>query len=303
MSKLQRFQYGGHATFPVRYGWLPKGVRRLTDAGGFVANTATADDLGLGSKMVDSLGYWLDVTGLAAGREGARTAIAPSRTAELVQRHDPYFELPGTWWFLHLALARREGTVWSWFFNDYGDRIFDRLACTDAFLQFTRAHAVRPATAGAAQREVACLLSSYAARPGVDVVDPGDVGACPLRELGLMVRHDAVGRFERARNPHAVPIEAFLASASLLASDLEKSALTLRELTAARGGPGRVLCMGLDAIEEIVGEIGRKRWIDGVSVETSAGERQLVITAREQEFWLGALYGRVSTQPPKASAA
>lgn len=293
MSKPVRFQYGGHATFPVRYGWLPKGIRKLTEDGEFIANTWTADDLGLGSKMVDSLGYWLEVAGLAAPRESARSAIKPSSMAKLIQRHDPHFELPGTWWFLHLELARREGTVWSWFFNDYSDRLFDRIACTDAFLQHTRSHALRPATPGAAQREIACLLSSYAARPGVDVVDPSDVGACPLRELGLVVRHDAVNRFERTRRPHAVPVEVFLASASLLAADLEKSAIPLRELASIRGGPGRVLCMGFDAIDEMVGSIGGNRWIDGIGVETSAGERQLVVPAQEPEFWLGELYKRV----------
>ena len=303
MSKPIRFQYGGHATFPVRYGWLSKGVRRLVRDGTFVANTDTADELGLGSKMVDSLGYWLDVTGLGDQRENARGPMPPSDLALSIQKHDPFFEYPGTWWFLHLAMARREGTVWSWFFNDYQDRIFDRIACTDAFLQHTRSHAIRPATPAAAQREIACLISSYAARPGVDVVDPDDVGACPLRELGLVVRHEAVNRFERTRNPQAVPMEAFLASASLLAVDMEKSALTLRDLAAARGGPGRVLCMGLDAIEEMVGEIGRRRWVDGIGVETSAGERQLVLAPRAPASWLGELYERIEKSKAKAKAA
>lgn len=299
MTKPIRFQYGGHATFPVRYGWLPKGVSRLVRNGAFVANTDTADALGLGSKMVDSLGYWLDVTGLSGHRETSRVPSMPTPVALAIEREDPYFEYPGTWWFLHLALARREGTIWAWFFNDYHDRLFDRLSCTDAFLQHTRAHALRPATPAAAQREVACLLSSYAARPGVDVVEADDVGACPLRELGLIMRHDAVNRFERTRNPPAVPVEAFLACASALSEDLDRSALSLRDLASARGGPGRILCMGLDAIEEMVGNIGRKPWFDGIGVETSAGERHLIVAPREPDFWLDALYGRIA----KAEAA
>jgi hypothetical protein len=302
LSNLIRFQYGGHATFPVRYGWLPKGASQLRDQGSFVANAATADDLGLGSKMVDSLAYWLEMTGIGAPREGRRSAIEPSPLNDLILKCDPHFELPGTWWFLHLALARREGTVWSWFFNEHPDRIFDRIASTDAFLQFTRSHAVRPATPSAAQRDVACLISSYAARPGVDVVDPSDVGACPLRELGLIIRHDAVSRFERTRSPHAVPVEAFLASASALASDLDRSALSLRELASVRGGPGRVLCMGFDAIEEMVGRIGGERWSDGIGVETSAGERHLVVSPRDHGAWLADLYGRVATRTRRAAA-
>ena len=295
MSGPTKFQYGGHATFPVRYGWLPKGLATLVDEGSFVANTETADALGLGSKMVDSLAYWLDVAGLSGTREHGRAAAGPSHAALAIRRWDPFFEYPGTWWFLHLALARREGTVWNWFFNDYHDRLFDRVGCTDAFLQHTRSHALRPATPAAAQREIACLVSSYAARPGVDVVDANDVGACPLRELGLIVRHEATNRFERTRIAQSVPTEAFLACASLLSDDLGKSALSLRDLASARGGPGRALCMSMESIEDAVGEIGRKRWNDGTGVETSAGERHLIVEPRGADYWLAGLYARIGT--------
>jgi hypothetical protein len=294
MSGQVRFQYGGHATFPVRYGWLPKGVERLELGASFGAASGAADDMGLGSKMVESLAYWLDLLGLTEDRSTARTSNELSALALAIRRNDRFFELPGTWWFLHLCLARREGTVWSWFFNDYPDRVFDRLACTDAFLQYTKAIALRPASPAAAQRDVACLLSAYAARPGVDVVDPDDVGACPLRELGLVLRHDAVNRFERARRPQAVPLEAFLACCSALSDDLGKGALSLRELATSRGGPGRVFCMGMDAIEEMIGHVGSQQWIRDASVETSAGERHLVIGPREPADWLDALYDRVA---------
>lgn len=128
-TSLMRFSYGGHVTFPVRYGWLPKGLSRIRQDGAFHPNTDVGDDLGLGSKMVESLGFWLKATGLVRDAGDARTGRAPSEIADLVIAHDPYCELPGTWWFLHLVLATREGTVWSWFFNDHSDRIFDRASC------------------------------------------------------------------------------------------------------------------------------------------------------------------------------
>lgn len=287
---LLRFHFGGHATFPVRYGWLPKGLQQLRTADGFVANMDTADELGIGSKMVESLSYWLSVTGLAA--QGER-GLQPSPMADLIAKHDPYFERPGTWWFLHLTLAQREGTVWGWFFNDYNDRIFDRLTCADAFLQYARSKAQRPPSPAMVQRDIACLLSAYGARPGVDVVDPDDIGACPLRELGLLFRHDAVNRYERARRPHGVPVEVFLAAAAQLAKHTGVESLSLRELATLRGGPGRLLCMGLDAIETQVGKIGTKRFLEGINVESSAGERRLLVPKHEPEHWLTQLYERV----------
>lgn len=290
---LMRFAYGGHVTFPVRYGWLPKGLSRMQQHGVFHPNTDVGDDLGLGSKMVESLAFWLRATGLARDGDGAQHGRVASEIADLVIAHDPYCELPGTWWFLHLILATREGTVWSWFFNDYSDRIFDRAACAEAFLQFTRAKALRPASDAMALKDVSCLLSAYAARPGVDVVDPEDVGACPFRELGLIVRHDMVRRFERTRSPVGLPVEAFLACASLLVDETGREALSLRELATLRYGPGRVFCAGLDSVDEMVIRASDAMWTKGVSVETLAGERYLRTTVRPIGQWLRDYYARI----------
>ncbi|MFC7737573.1 DUF4007 family protein [Roseomonas sp. GCM10028921] len=293
-TSLMRFSYGGHVTFPVRYGWLPKGLSRMRQDGAFRPSTDVGDDIGLGSKMVESLGFWLKATGLARDASGdAQTGRVPSELADLVIANDPYCELPGTWWFLHLVLATREATVWSWFFNDYSDRIFDRASCVEAFLQFTRSKATRPASDAMAVKDVACLLSAYAARPGVDIVDPDDVGACPFRELGLIVRHELVRRFERARAPVGLPVEAFLACSSLLAEETGRDALSLRELATLRFGPGRVFCAGLDAIDEMVGKASSAMRKKGVNVETLAGERYLRATTRPIEQWLSYYYLRI----------
>lgn len=290
---LMRVSYGGHATFPVRYGWLPKGLARMRQDGAFHSNTEVGDDLGLGSKMVESLAFWLKATGLARDGDGLPSGRVASELADLVATHDPYCELPGTWWFFHLVLATREGTVWSWFFNDYSDRIFDRASCADAFLQFTRAKALRPASDAMALKDVSCLLSAYAARPGVDVVDPDDVGACPFRELGLIVRHDLVRRFERTRVPVGLPVEAFLACSSLLAEETGRDALSLRELATLRFGPGRVFCAGLDSVDEMVGKASTAVSMNGANVETLAGERYLRTTAKPIEHWLRDYYARI----------
>lgn len=292
-SALMRFSYGGHATFPVRYGWLPKGLQQMQKHGAFHPSTEVADDLGLGSKMVESLGFWLKAMGLGIEGEVARSGRVPTSIAHLVLRHDPYLELPGTWWFLHLILATRDGTVWSWFFNDYPERIFDRSACTDAFFDYTRSKAVRGASAAVAQKDVACLLSAYAARPGVDFVDPDDVGACPLRELGLIVRHDLVRRFERNRAPVGLPAEAFAACAAMLSQATGKDALSLRELATLRAGPGRIFCAGLDAVDALVANARKSLWTKGVTVETLAGERHLKPPHRSVESWLKDYYQRI----------
>lgn len=293
MSQQQtRFQYGGHATFPVRYGWLSKGIDHLIATGGFIPNTDTADLLGLGSKMVESLAFWLTATGLYVA-DGGNSHKAATQVARVVYQHDPYLELPATWWFLHLSLALREGSVWCWFFNDFSDRIFDRQTCVDAFVQHTKSKALRPASEQTASKDVACLLSAYGVRPGVDIVDPDDVGACPLRELGLIIRHDVVNRFERTRSPMAVPQEVFLAAVSMLSTEVEKDALSLRELAGLRRGPGRILCAGLDTVSSLVARAAKDRKRYGLHTETLAGELHLRVPRRPLVDWMTDLYARI----------
>ncbi|SBV32633.1 conserved protein of unknown function [uncultured Sphingopyxis sp.] len=290
---MTRYSYGGHATFPVRYGWLPKGLLQMQREGAFHPTTEVADELGLGSKMVESLGFWLRATGLADDSADARSGRVPSQAAKLVLRYDPYCELPGTWWFLHLFLTSREGSVWHWFFNDFAERHFDRAMCTDAFLDHVRAKAVRPASPAVAQKDVACILSAYAARPGVDFVDPDDVGACPLRELGLILRQDVVRRFERARSPVGLPPEAFLASVSLLSEATGKDALSLRELATLPGGPGRIFCSSFETIDDIASRAADALWMKGVSIESLAGERHVLAGHRKVESWMQDYYERI----------
>jgi hypothetical protein len=291
-----RFFYGGHLTFPLRYGWLPKGLECLDTSGEFQPSTDTADELGLGSKMVESLAFWLRAMGLSQGGSSTEPGRGATPMAAAIRRFDPYCELPGTWWFLHLALCSYEGTVWSWFFNDYNERHFDRLTCVDAYQQHTRSRAVRPASPAMAQKDVACLLSAYASRPGIDIVDPDELGACPLRELGLVYRHDLIRRYERSRSPVGLPIEAFAASVSSLAELTGRDSLSIRELSMLRLGPGRIFCAGLDALESKASEAAQAPSLARhIHVETLAGERHVRVAVRPWVEWIGDFYARLGT--------
>jgi hypothetical protein len=123
-SSLQRFEYGRHETFPIRDGWLSKGLARIQSAG-FQTDLETADILGLGSKMVKSLSYWLEASGVASvALHGRSRQLGISPLGSLVARRDAYFEFPASWWFVHISLATRDGSVFAWFFNDFPQRSF-----------------------------------------------------------------------------------------------------------------------------------------------------------------------------------
>lgn len=133
-----RFEFGRHETFPVRHGWLAKGLGRVHDTGRYDGDLETADALGLGSRMAKSLGFWLEACGLAGIDSNVTNGTAKRRRkgqkwtitdlGKIVTRYDPHLEYPVTWWFVHMALAQRPSTVWEWFFNEFHERQFNWLS-------------------------------------------------------------------------------------------------------------------------------------------------------------------------------
>jgi len=291
----QRFEFGRHETFPVREAWLAKGLQRMEAAQAFRADLETADALGLGSRMVKSLAFWLEAAGLAERvtgqgrvREGRPTALA-----ETISVHDPFLELPASWWFVHLMLARRAGTVWHWFFNDYAERAFDRRDCVDAFARHVRDRATNGTTLAVMQRDVACLLASYAVPSGGERPDPEDATVSPLRALGLLVRHTDTGRFERTRPLDRVPVEAVLAAASLMVADTERDAIPLADLGGARNGPGRIMGLPGEAIDAVASEAAEFHWMHGVRVDLLGASRVLTVPRWAPEDWLAIHFRRI----------
>ena len=60
------FSYTGHESFPLRISWLPKAVAALEDdIDPFSDPRVGMTRLGLGKNMIQSLAYWVVVTGLA----------------------------------------------------------------------------------------------------------------------------------------------------------------------------------------------------------------------------------------------
>jgi hypothetical protein len=254
-KERRRYEYGRHETFAVRHGWLGKGVAYMAqEDGNFRDEEAAVVNLGLGTRMVKSLRYWLEASGLAEnqrGDEGDRKSrrLVPTSFADAVTQRDPYMEYPATWWFVHLHLARRTRSVWGWFFGDFRERVFDRSVCVEAYVRHLRLNAANEPTLAAAQRDVACLLLAYAAPVSGERQDPEDGTVSPLRDLGLVLHHGDTNRFERARPLDGIPTEAFLACVAEAAREADQQALSVAEMLGRRGGPGTVFGLDADAIE------------------------------------------------------
>lgn len=290
----RKYEFGRHETFAIREGWLSKGLSRLSDTDGFKADLETADALGLGSRMVKSLQYWLDATGmLAFESERKRRDIRLSELGLAIWAHDAHFEFPISWWVAHIMLARREGSVWNWFFNDFQERTFDRTGCIDAFERHVREKATNPTTHAVIQRDIACLLSSYAVPSANERPDPEDATICPLRSLSLVMKHSDTGRFERTRPLDRIPVEAFLVATSLVAEDMESDSVALSDLLRRRNSPGRILGLDGDMIDEMTTLAANTYGPLGVSIVMLGSNRTLTIPRLRPDQWIERHFSRI----------
>jgi hypothetical protein len=292
-APAKRFEYGRHETFTIRHGWLGKGLSRLNAEHGFDADTRTADALGLGSRMVKSLAYWLEATALATAKvEDRSRSLILSEIGQLIERRDTFLEYPATWWFVHMALASRDGTVFSWFFNDYAERNFERVACVDAFLHHVKIHATKSPTSTTAQRDVACLLASYSSDPS-EPDDPEDGAVCPLKELRLVVYHRDTRRFEKVRPLDRIPVEVFVAATTQAGRETHEETLSVNELMSRRHGPGRMLGMTGEMIDAAATEAALLYAKQGVTYNLLGAERRLQIPNKPAHYWLARHYDRI----------
>ena len=288
-----KFEFGRHETFALRESWLTKGLSRSYEFNGFNPDLETADSLGLGSRMAKSLSFWLDATGMLGTSEVKKKADSLTDLGLTVLANDPYLEFTTTWWIIHVVLARRSGSVWNWFFNDFREREFERSLCIESFERHIREHAAKQTTTVVIQREIACLLQTYA-RPGSsEVVDPEDATYSPLRSLSLIIKHADTGRFERTRPLDQVPLEAFLTCVSALAEDTDASDVPLTALQSKRNGPGRVFGLDGDAVFELAAASSNAYSKEGVSLKTLGADRYLQVPKDSPAVWLERYFKRI----------
>jgi len=200
-------RFGGHETFAVRPNWLSRGLLMVdsTSIRRF-DGIEVADSLGVGRNMARAIGHWLEATGLIA-RSGRDTPWIPTALGRVILAHDPYLQRRISWWALHAILVTRPPRAWTWhwFFNLFDRERFDRVTCLEALAHDLERHGERRPAAATLQRDVACLLQSYAVAMPAEPVDPEDATDCPFRALGLLVEHRDTGIFERRFGRRAVP--------------------------------------------------------------------------------------------------
>lgn len=292
-------KFSGHETFPVREGWLHKGMKLVSESPERFLDEEVADYLGVGRNMAKSIRHWLMVTGLAeidaAQSRGRATLLQPTELGQLVWQHDPYFLSQGTWWILHANLVNNSDTTttWSWFFNNFSHDRFDRAVCLESLRRFIGSSQKRVPSTSTISRDLGCMLLSYARTVPASNDDPEDGADCPFRELGLLSYYRTSGYFHVHQTVKQIPAFVFGYAVSLsfpeAMRESQSTDIKLQEAARKAGGPGRVFCLNSETLFETVSQIEQQS-DQLIQIAGMAGDRTIRLNCMPPDEWATLFY-------------
>lgn len=191
MSDL-KYKLKGSESFTIREGWLNKGLMAIKKNESVFTEKNAMDILGVGSKMVKSIRYWLLATGLCYESKKGGGKVKFVLTEDLgviVDQYDKYFEDIFTLWILHFNLVRRREfcTVWNLFFNNFNVTDFMKIDMVNKiFDEFTKLYNKDNSLYNAISDDCSGVLKMYSVTNDDINADPEDNLCSPFSELCLI---------------------------------------------------------------------------------------------------------------------
>lgn len=192
IAKLSKVKLKGNESFNFREGWLRKGIRCICDHPDLFSRDDVMERLGVGSKMVKSIKYWLLATGLCEEQieRNVHKFVLTRDFGAIVEKYDKYFDDISSLFFIHYKLVSNEHlcVVWNIFFNEYAGKDFTK----EDMLSVCKERLKMRMEEGAVfsdklfEDDCASILRMYLPSPNID--DPEESLSCPLCELGLLQR-------------------------------------------------------------------------------------------------------------------
>ncbi len=183
------YKLKGHEKFPVREGWMNKGIFAAKENGThiFMENKG-ADVLGVGSNMVKSIRYWMQAFGMLE-KDGNREKL--SDLAEIIFESDPYFEDFFSLWLLHSNIAKNieKATVWYMFFNIFKADSFSKTDLYRKMKQELFNYVGQQVTESSLKDDIDVLLNMYS-KGDIRNEDPEDKIVSPVAALGILKKED-----------------------------------------------------------------------------------------------------------------
>ena len=279
--------FARHETFHPRYGWFRKAYTETARNSDVFGRDDAPVVIGVGKNMVRAIRFW----GLAA-KLITNDPESPNRRAPGYiptwrghalfgeQGWDPYMEDPGTLWLLHWLLLAPCSClpVWWSIFNEFDAVEFDEADLEAAIAIHLEAVAEwRSPHPSSVKKDLGAFLRTYAPAEQSGRVGFDDLVDCPLRELSLLRRSPATGRYRFTLGPKPTLPSEIVAHAALdyvARTVAGGSTVTLSRLAHEAGSPGRAFKLSeAELLAVLTDALART---DGADIMTPTGASQLV---------------------------
>lgn len=294
-TRLKKVKLKGNESFNFREGWLRKGMRCVENCDTLFSQEDVMEQLGVGSKMVKSIRFWLQATSLCVERYTnsgrSRAQYLTDNFGKIVLQYDPYFDDIFTLFLLHYNLMSNEDLciVWNIFFNEYEGQDFTK----EELFSACKVALSKKMEEGCAfsekllEDDCASILKMYtndevsetSPVSKVKEVYPEDSLACPLADLGLIRKSSRKkGAYVKA-SPAKANLDK-LAVLYVITNNLlfeGKASVSIEDLLIAPNNIGRVFNLNRVAINEFLDQlrisgyltINRTAGLDMVYVDTA----------------------------------
>ena len=261
-SKIKKVKLKGNESFNFREGWLRKGMRCVEDEAALFTQDDVMERLGVGSKMVKSIRYWLQATTLTeeyrTNQGRGRAQMLTKQFGKVVHKYDPYFDDIFTLFLLHYHIVANDALcmVWNIFFNEFEGIDFTK----EDMFNVCREFLVRKMEEGCEFSEKSfaddcdSVLKMY--RPAIEREDPEDSLACPLTTLGLLQYSNAKKDTYVKSMPSKDALDK-MAVLYVIVSNLseDKQSVSIDDLLEAPNNIGRVFNLSRAAINNYLDQL------------------------------------------------
>ena len=261
-EKLTKVKLKGNESFNIREGWLRKGIRCVQDCPTLFSRDDAMEILGVGSKMVKSIRYWLRATGLTEERAPvgrAREQILTERFGEVIDQYDRYFDDVFTLFLLHYNIVKNsEGlsVAWDIFFNNYDGQDFTKENMIEKCKEELNKRLAEGATFSESlfADDCASILRMYNTTDVAE--DPEESLSCPLIELGL-IRKSANKNGTYVKTPPARDLLDKMAVLYVILDNIEegKESVSIESLISDANNIGKVFNLDRVLINEYLDQL------------------------------------------------
>lgn len=261
-EKLIKVKLKGNESFNIREGWLRKGMRCVQNYPTLFSRDDAMEILGVGSKMVKSIRYWLRATGLTkenspVGR--AREQVLTESFGKVIEQYDPYFDDVFTLFLLHYNIVKNADVLsvaWDIFFNNYDGQDFTKDNMIEKCMEELNKRLVEGATFSESlfADDCASILRMYNATDVAE--DPEESLSCPLIELGL-IRKSANKKGTYVKTPPACELLDKMAVLYVILDNIEKgkASVSIESLINDANNIGRVFNLDRILINEYLDQL------------------------------------------------